>query len=85
MATIKFTSDTTHDTGYLYLNNTDTKITKTVPFDCGKQIDLNASNEIVGIEFLGLPAELDVPTLAEVFNLSIKETRLMETVMKALA
>lgn len=85
MTAVKFTYDTKNDLGYLDLNRFDAKIAKTVPFDCGKYVDLNASNEIVGIEFVGLPPELDMETLSEVFALTPKDTRLMETVLKALA
>lgn len=82
MSSLKFTYDTKHDTGYLSLGNSKNKVAKTVPFDCGKYVDFNRNNDIVGIEFLGLPPELDVTTLGEVFSVNPIDLRKIETAMR---
>lgn len=82
MSSLKFTYDVKTDTGYLMLDNPKVKIAKTVPFDCGKYVDLNSRKEIVGIEFLGLPPQIDISALGETFNVRQTDLRKIETAMK---
>lgn len=82
MSSLKFTYDTKTDMGYLMLDNPKAKITKTVPFDCGKYVDLNSRKEIVGIEFLGLPPCIDISALGETFAVNPEDLRKIETAMK---
>ena len=84
MSSLKFTYDTKNDTGYLALPEPKGKIAKTVPFDCGKYVDLDKNHDIVGIEFIGLPPEMDVTVLGEVFSVNPADLRKIATAMKAI-